>query len=87
MKVKKYRAREISWTQSDGYSGYFEGSYFQMRKINYYDFDIDEEKERKNIGHYIVFCDSDDINMPNTPRIAEIDPATLEECGEWEVRE
>lgn len=84
MKIKIYKAKVVNWNENLGWSGWVEGAYFQMRKINYC---IVEKgfDPRSNLGHYIVTEDTADWNLPNRVKMFEIDPNTLEECGEWEV--
>lgn len=83
MKIKIYKARVAGWTPNDSdWDGYIEGSYFQMPKMN---LPLCRQLRKDNIGHYIITFYPGDWNMSNGMDFVEIDPATLEECGEWEV--
>lgn len=86
MKIKFYKARVAGWNPNnnvwDDWDGYIQGSYFQMPKMNLPHY---RQLRKDNIGHYIIRFHPGDWNMSNGMDFEEIDPATLEECGEWEV--
>lgn len=86
MYITKYKAKSIEGNQ------WFEGAYFQVLKtptLPLMPGESEEERgklEKENTGHYIVFYEIGDWNMPNEPKIVEIDPLTLRALEEeWKV--
>lgn len=74
MKVPIYKAH------GDDTDREFKGFYFAMPETTYC-FSEDYKNHPVKIKHFIVFDEMTDWGLPNQPRIATIDPSTLEQIG------
>lgn len=77
MKVKKYKARSIS------YDKYVEGFYYQQPAFTEYCFS--DHSKTIPIKHYIVIATPGDWGLPYSPQLVQINPSTLEELEEITV--